>query len=760
MAQQETTLRIKAIVEGGAEVQRLKRSAQTLGSQAKQSASDISFLAKETRVLAGATNRTENELRDSINIFRELRANVDMTSKEYRELTRDINRAEAALAKSGKSGKNAGGRFKGAAQSLGVVAGSARISPEAGVGAAIGGVVGGGVPGALVGAAIGSAVTPIRQAAGGVAEYVAELNQAKRTLAAVSTDQEEYNRVLKLARQISKDYSVSLLETLDGYSKVSAAARANNLTIKETEQIYRGMVAAGVAFGGSQADLDAIIRATTQVLSKGKVTAEEMQGQIGERLPGAVAKFAEATGRDLPQLAKDFEQGRVTIADFVAFTRKQVQDYDQLARTIGESPEKAGARLKLALDTAKENYGGFFQDTGAGFQDQMTLLVMWANENEQQIKEVLADWIIFGEDLKYIIDDSVKNITEGLKPVIDTISWLSKQLGKLIPDNFGEKLTSQFEIRDLQVQLAEKLREDEGLSGKALQSKVLGFKDIAKDNIRAITDAKESSAEFKKLYEQELKRLLVDALGLEAETSIRKSDAERKEEIMKRLNKVFNPEQFAGKVEAGTKKAEDAINKFVEGAKAGFDKYKEGLEDVAGAMSKTVGNAFQKLEDTLVDFVTTGKFAFKDLAKSIIKDLTRIAIQQTIMRPLTGWLGGIFPNIFGKNAKGNVYAANGIQKFARGGIVDKPTVFPFKNGIGLMGEAGAESIMPLKRGKDGKLGVIAHGGGSTVVNVSVDASGTSVEGDEEQSRQFGQVLAAAIQAEIIDQKRPGGLLSS
>jgi lambda family phage tail tape measure protein len=229
---------------------------------------------------------------------------------------------------------------------------------------------------------------------------------------------------------------------------------------------------------------------------------------------------------------------------------------------------------------------------------------------------------------------------------------------------------------------------------------------------------------------------------------------------MERLNKIFNPEQFAGKVEAGTKKAEDAINHFVEGAKAGFKKYKDGLKDVAGAMSKTVGNAFQKLEDTLVNFVQTGKFAFKDLARSIIADLTRIAVRQTIMKPLTGWLGGIFPNIFGKNAKGNVYAANGIQKFARGGIVDKPTVFPFKNGIGLMGEAGAESIMPLKRGKDGKLGVIAHGGGSTVVNVSVDASGTSVEGNEEQSRQFGQVLAAAIQAEIIDQKRPGGLLSS
>ena len=67
--------------------------------------SDINFLAREARQLANASNRTENELRDSILMFKDLRANVELTSKEYRELTRDINRAEKALAKSGRSGR-------------------------------------------------------------------------------------------------------------------------------------------------------------------------------------------------------------------------------------------------------------------------------------------------------------------------------------------------------------------------------------------------------------------------------------------------------------------------------------------------------------------------------------------------------------------------------------------------------------------------------------------------------------------------------
>jgi phage-related minor tail protein len=85
-------------------------------------------------------------------------------------------------------------------------------------------------------------------------------------------------------------------------------------------------------------------------------------------------------------------------------------------------------------------------------------------------------------------------------------------------------------------------------------------------------------------------------------------------------------------------------------------------------------------------------------------------------------------------------------------------MFPFAKGIGLMGEAGPEAIMPLKRGADGKLGV-AGGSGGTTVNVSVDASGSSVQGDKGQSAALGRAIAASVQAELVKQKRPGGLLA-
>jgi len=120
--------------------------------------------------------------------------------------------------------------------------------------------------------------------------------------------------------------------------------------------------------------------------------------------------------------------------------------------------------------------------------------------------------------------------------------------------------------------------------------------------------------------------------------------------------------------------------------------------------------------------------------------------------------GSSFFSGFAASAKGNVFGRNGIQKFARGGIVGGPTIFPFANGIGLMGEAGPEAIMPLRRGRDGRLGVESAGGGVNVT-VNVDATGSQVEGDGPNANQMGRVIGAAVQAEIVKMQRPGGLLA-
>jgi hypothetical protein len=184
------------------------------------------------------------------------------------------------------------------------------------------------------------------------------------------------------------------------------------------------------------------------------------------------------------------------------------------------------------------------------------------------------------------------------------------------------------------------------------------------------------------------------------------------------------------------------------------------MGDLGANLGSSFASAFQGMADQLTDFVTTGKASFGDFARSVLKDLSNILIKFALFQALKAIVPG--GSAFGKFlgfADGAAFAQNGIQPFARGGIVDRPTLFPFANGTGLMGEAGPEAIIPLKRGRDGKLGVAGGGGGTTNVVVNVDASGSSVEGDQAQAKALGNAISAAVQSELVKQKRPGGLLA-
>jgi phage-related minor tail protein len=88
------------------------------------------------------------------------------------------------------------------------------------------------------------------------------------------------------------------------------------------------------------------------------------------------------------------------------------------------------------------------------------------------------------------------------------------------------------------------------------------------------------------------------------------------------------------------------------------------------------------------------------------------AVGGALATGLSGLLGGMMPF-----AAGGAFSAGRVTAFAKGGVVSAPTSFAMRGGMGLMGEAGPEAIMPLARGADGRLGVAAAGGGRAVTVV-------------------------------------------
>ena len=474
MASNETVLKIKAQIDGLQGLEKLKSSMKKVSAEVDGAENNFSELIQKLRQLQSSSVKSINNLNAQRDAFDALRRSVDVTSKEFKEAREEIEKIDRALkqsqgtvgrfaansikslrtqkeaflavrdsadlmskefkeagvelakldkklAKAEGKGRGGGARLRGAAQIAGTVAGAGVFGgPEGAIGALGGGLVGG-VGGAVLGGAFGAQVAQLRKAAGGVAEYVAELNLAKGALGGVSKDIVEYNQNLDFAREISKKYAIRLTDVVKGLTGVTAAAKANNLTVKQTQAIYEGITVSGVAAGKSQEDLQALFLATTQVLSKGKASAEEISGQIGERIPGAVAKFAAANKLSLQQLAEEFKKGEVTIAKFVRFTEQQGEDYAEVAEALATGPEKAGVRLQIALDEAGEAFGGFFLNTGAGFQDYLKNLLDFVVKNQVEFKKLIAATIVFAEDFVNIFVNIGEAIWDIFGPLFELI---------------------------------------------------------------------------------------------------------------------------------------------------------------------------------------------------------------------------------------------------------------------------------------------------------------------------------------------------
>ena len=171
--------------------------------------------------------------------------------------------------------------------------------------------------------------------------------------------------------------------------------------------------------------------------------------------------------------------------------------------------------------------------------------------------------------------------------------------------------------------------------------------------------------------------------------------------------------------------------------------FRDSIKSVGESMADVVIKGIKGMEDALVNFVTGGKLNFRDLANSIIKDMIRIQIQQSITGPLSSFIGSLFPG-----PKAPTTFSNRVAGRATGGPVSAGTSY-------LVGERGMEIFTPRTSGNitpNNKLG------GTNVV-VNVDASGTDVQGDEQQGRALGQLIAAAVQSELVQQSRPGGILN-
>jgi len=215
---------------------------------------------------------------------------------------------------------------------------------------------------------------------------------------------------------------------------------------------------------------------------------------------------------------------------------------------------------------------------------------------------------------------------------------------------------------------------------------------------------------------------------------------------------------------AGFRAVDAARADFGAGLQGALADFQEHAGDVAGQSRALFTNAFEGMTDALGDFVATGKLDFSDLARSFIADLAKIELRILASQVLMSIFGGgaTGASFSGTttnsgamagpyNALGGVYSgAPDLSRYS-GMVVSTPTFFSspsgsrmaFASGGNVMGEAGPEAIMPLRRGPDGKLGVAAAGRSASEapqVEINITNNGQAVQAQQTGQRMDGNKM--------------------
>ena len=329
--------------------------------------------------------------------------------------------------------------------------------------------------------------------------------------------------------------------------------------------------------------------------------------------------------------------------------------------------------------------------------------------------------------------------------------------------DYGEEMRK---IADLENQRNEAAAK--GISTKDLDARIAAAKELAlalKDArsqeasdvyTQGLMDLLPKEAEYNRQIKEAALLLENKKKGIEGLTEVQKLNLQI--ELLDLEAKAVGNEALAEQIRLLRERAAalDAANAkgdktFGESFKDKVKGYTDSVKDLGAAFGNIAVNSLQKLEDTLFEFVTTGKLKFKEFVASVLSDLAKLAIKLAIVNTIKA----IFPGA--GFALGGVMSKDGpmpLKTYARGGIANSPQLAMFGEG------SKPEAYVPLPDGRRIPVAMQGGGGGNTTVNVSVDAKGTSVQGNSGQSEQLGRAISQAVQAELVKQKRPGGLLAA
>lgn len=584
---------------------------------------------------------------------------------------------------------------------------------------------------------------------------------------------------MSFLRDQSKALGTDLYTSAEAFQKLAASAKGTTLEGQKTRDIFTAITTAATALHLSNDQTSGALLAISQMMSKGTVQAEELRGQLGERLPGAFNIAARAMGVTTSELGKMLQQGQVVAADFLPkFARALNEDYAGAAANSAESTQAAVNRMKTSWEEAKRDIGEILLPAVTTAANKINALIqaiapehlsdankiIALREKVENLKDRMTQpgmtWVL-GDDLKRAESELTRLEYKVAGVTLKTGEWAAgiRGLHQAEAEIFskGDSWKSYFKEQDAAFERSAKdvtdyyvnLDKDaEKASNDARKAAEKAAREAEKDaekykaSLEKVGDQYAkltmSAADYEKLqiwraWEKEAAKMTDVALAAR-DLALNLVDVKHKYD-----NITSASAQMRYKIERETMKAGYDSDWFqgMPAANKRADAMLKEAEQKTDEWTKLSERAAQQIERAFSDFFfdsMSGKMTtFTQMWDSMMRTVYKItsdimgqivkeflfgestkgggSLTGGVLGPAVTWLKDFFPS-----AQGNVFAGPGISAYENS-IISRPTVFPFARGIGLMGEAGTEAIMPLTRMPSGDLGVKSvKGQQQTIVN--------------------------------------------
>ena len=574
-------------------------------------------------------------------------------------------------------------------------------------------------------------------------------------------------------RQETERLGLVLGNSADAYSRLAAAARGTALEGALTRHIFTGVAEAARVMHLTGEETGGVFTALEQIISKGIVSAEELRGQLGERLPGAFQIAARALGVTTQELDGMLRRGEVLAEDLLPrlateFRNLAASELDEAAGGAAASTARLeNAVLELNAAIAASGYLDFKAALAEGAAD----VIRFASGTEiftGAVQDLNAEL----ERTQILLDNALAGAAVGgsTRLAVSYLRRLENLEAAIAAAGTGGPDAAELQREQLDIRRAAAAPASPG----ELTPISIGVRPLVQD-----PDLGDSSAARAALREASLS-LLRSQLGdpAEARAAFEESSAQFDEFLENRAlqnqaqreRELLEAQGFRDAEQAAETYHQQALTAIEE--RFGNRRVALLLQNQALLRNATELSGAQRaqiitrdLQGALGELGRYNRRAFRlsqaaGIANAVISTQQGIAKALELGPPLSFLYAGLHA-AQGAAAIATIRAQRPPQAFQRGGIVDRPTFFSARNvPFGVAGEAGPEAIVPLRRGPDGVLG-LGSPPGRTVVNfaprveIRVEA-GADPDAAQDAARRAADALRGEFAAFVDEEMRPGG----